>query len=410
MKSKENVPSPSPVPQQQQQSLLPCATSSTKAATATSPASPTAADGKRPRRAAAVVAATRLSSSAVTGDGIGAVRKKTKKNTTKQSVEPEFLMEPSLLPATVSDVVRNGTDASVPPRNSSTVNDGIASRFCNPSYCLENYNQFCHHNPMGDPRAHLLDYHKYVIYRIEQFSNEYTSQEFSVLQIMVYMYYELSDAADHIEATAEFKALANNHGVNDMQRRAASACIKGFPRVLHILQNFISLLKGDCGLYSDVFPTSGDGTEDSITLLVSLVGCLRQKEHYDYNHVLFGPVERYEGQPEELKGSYLLYQGCSLFINFDWLKEQTLDLDFYNNSTGDFQQIHIPPMSILIIKGNLKHAGSPNKSMCKVRKFFLYLDPCKGCRMLGKFGESGDDNYIHFDAHHRRLAEEESKA
>lgn len=240
------------------------------------------------------------------------------------------------------------------------------------------------------------------MYRLENFCSDYVSEQFSLLQIMVFIHYELCDAADYIVSTAEFQCLQNNEGVNDMRRKAASSCMKRFPNVLHIIENIICLLKGDCALYDGVFPTSGNGHENSITLLLSLAGCLRQQDHYDYNHVLFDPVETHEGQPEELRGSYLLYQGNSLFINFNWLKEQTLDLDYYNNHTGNHQQIHMPPMSILMIAGNLKHAGSPNTSTETVRKFFLYLDPCAGCRMRGLFGDS-NDNYIHFDAYHRSL-------
>lgn len=34
------------------------------------------------------------------------------------------------------------------------------------------------------------------------------------------------------------------------------------------------------------------------------------------------------------------------------------------------------------------------------------MDPCKGCRLLGKFGGSSN-NFIHFDAYHRRCDPEE---
>ena len=72
----------------------------------------------------------------------------------------------------------------------------------------------------------------------------------------------------------------------------------------------------------------------------------------------------------------------------------------------EFRKLWMRPMSILVINGNLKHAGSANKSGKVIKKFFLYLDPCgksrrdsvlKAKENFSKKGEETSGNYIFFD-------------
>lgn len=260
----------------------------------------------------------------------------------------------------------------------------------------------------GDPRADRMRILKHVKYEMETFfplqlevgtsGIIITRQQFSS-----YCHYTFTEAADYIELNCVFENLENNHGKNDNKRKAASAVISRFPRLVHLLRNIVHLLKEDelFGIRKEVFATSGSGEEDSITLLLALIGCDRQKDHYDYDFEKYLPRDTYDGVADNIKGSYNEFHGASLFINFS-LAPQKLDLDYCDEETGEYLTLIIPPMGLLVIRGDLKHAGSANTTGTKIRKFFLYLDRCKGCRMQGEFENGARDNVIYFDSHSRK--------
>jgi len=260
----------------------------------------------------------------------------------------------------------------------------------------------------GDPRADRMRILKHVKYEMEAFfplqlevgtSGTIVTRQ----QFMSYCHYTLTEAADYIELNCVFENLENNHGKNDNKRKAASAVISRFPRLVHLLRNIVHLLKEDelFGIQKEVFATSGSGEEDSITLLLALIGCDRQKDHYDYDFEKYLPRDTYDGVADDIRGSYNNFQGASLFINFS-LTPQKLDLDYCDEETGEYVTLIIPPMGLLVIRGDLKHAGCANTTGNMVRKFFLYLDRCKGCRLQGEFENGARDNVIYFDSHSRK--------
>jgi hypothetical protein len=242
---------------------------------------------------------------------------------------------------------------------------------------------------------------------------------FTVENVMVYLHHLFKDVSDEIfnnlydsnEANpfAKFTPLHNNSekpSQNDYLRRSANASYKGNKRLRDVIENIKCLLLRDKIVHKNTFFTSGSGEAFSITLLLALVNCKRQQDHFDYDPVLYAPNEDYDGVDDKYVGSYLNYNGASMFINFSWVDWQSLDLDEWDmDLKGEHKKLWMRPMSILIINGNLKHAGSNNKSGKVTRKFFMYLDPCLGSRKKFVTSENGKisaDNHIFFDQYFRK--------
>jgi hypothetical protein len=242
----------------------------------------------------------------------------------------------------------------------------------------------------------------------------------------VYVHHHFLDAANEITArcnaaknkAASWSALENNPGDNDYKRWAANYCMEHNKPLKDLVQNFVYLVKaeGCCG--EGAFPCSGNGAEFSITLLVALVDAMRQRDHTDYDPMYFKVYEDfedlifadYDGGEEyrhtELETSCDEFNGASLFVNFSWNKDQRLDIDQINVETGEYEFISLPFMSIMVITGDLVHAGSANQTGSVTRKFFLYLDPRRDCRNQGVFMEGQDeerDNFIYFGNSRRAM-------
>ncbi len=253
----------------------------------------------------------------------------------------------------------------------------------------------------GDSKRDLMRYTKYATINFKDMMG--TSQK----KLMSYIYYSFLKLANEIESDSNVIKVPLRNGAikNDHKRLAANMLLrlKRHQRVLDILKNITVLLKEEELVGEDAFPCSGSGEDDSITLLFALIDCMKQKYHFDYDPELFVPHANYADNDVETdrQGSYMFFQGASLFINFSWDEEQTIDLDEFENATGAARKLVMPPMSITCIAGNLKHAGSANKRGKPTRKFFLYYDPCRGCRLKGTF-KDGNDNYIWFDNCHKK--------
>jgi hypothetical protein len=200
-------------------------------------------------------------------------------------------------------------------------------------------------------------------------------------------------------------------GENDEMRLAANYCMKSNKPLNDVVQNMVYLVTmEDCCGGSTPFACGGGGEEFSITLLLALVGALRQKEHTDFDPDCFRVYEDYaelhqkdeNGQDvylEELESSHNNFNGASMFINFSWNNDHRLDLGEVDRISGEYVYISLPAMSIVIITGDLVHAGSANLSGSVTRKFFLYLDPRPFCRNQGIFKEGKgvvNDNFIYF--------------
>jgi hypothetical protein len=253
---------------------------------------------------------------------------------------------------------------------------------------------------------------------------------FSQEQAHIFVYFLLNDAADEIEKLTMGESLFNNKNKpdinskyngfatlhnnvgspdrNDNLRRYANGIIKTNMPLKCFINNFRCLLDRDRVIIKEAFGCGGSGEEDSITLLLALLGCTRQEDHYDYDFNLFKAHRNYDWMTPELialyEDSYKRFNGASMFINMSWLETQYLDLDTYTES-GNHNRISMGKMSITIMSGDLKHAGSANGLSRVVRKFFMYLDPCKGCRLKWVTKEivsgenvSGTDNTIFFDS------------
>jgi hypothetical protein len=259
---------------------------------------------------------------------------------------------------------------------------------------------------------------------VKQGQTTYVLEDFLTLEERVYSHHLLLECADEITERCDnaddssppeqcWSVLTNNpKGKNDNARMAANHCLENNVPLNNLVQNFVHLVAADecCG-GATPFPCGGSGEEFSITLLVALVDALRQQEHTDYNPMYFQAHEDFddlnfadeEGEEpyyhEELETSCDNFNGASMFINFSWNRDQKLDLDSVVHKTGHYKTLPLPAMSIVIIRGDLVHAGSANSSGVKTRKFFLYLDPHPDCRMKGVFKEGKgyvQDNLIFF--------------
>jgi hypothetical protein len=251
-------------------------------------------------------------------------------------------------------------------------------------------------------------------------------EDFLPMDECIYTHYVLLAAADEITADCDkinpetgvngWTVLENNAGENDGLRRAANHCMRSNKPLNDLVQNMVYLVTmEDCCGGQSPFACGGGGEEFSITLLIALIGALRQQAHTDYDPDCFRAYEDYEDLKdedddgneiyrEELEDSHNNFNGASMFINFSWNNEHKLDLGEVDYFTGEYIYIPLPAMSIVIIAGDLVHAGSANVSGVVTRKFFLYLDPRPFCRNLGEFQEGKgyvNDNFIYFGSSRR---------
>jgi hypothetical protein len=231
---------------------------------------------------------------------------------------------------------------------------------------------------------------------------------------LVYIHLNLARAADTICALCDlvdpvteqngWSTLENNEGKNDNLRKYANHCLENDKPVHDIVMNFVYLVKEEECIGAGAYACGGNGREFSITLLIALVGARRQRDHTDYDADLFQPYEEYDNIPSVYQNSYLDFNGASMFINFSWNNDHKLDLNEIDNKSGQYRFITLPAMSIVIISGDLIHAGSANSSGAITRKFFLYLDPHPLCRNLGIFKEGKNtvnDNHIWFGDYYK---------
>jgi hypothetical protein len=123
----------------------------------------------------------------------------------------------------------------------------------------------------------------------------------------------------------------------------------------------IQVLKDNKLCPSDVKACSSGGGTNTVHLIVAALKCKSQHFHFDYD-------------PETFRDDQNVYKGSSMFINFrnSWT---TLDIGWCHYNHTKRKHLLIPPMSILVIRGDFKHAGSANLGKIKIMKYFMYLDP-----------------------------------
>jgi hypothetical protein len=144
----------------------------------------------------------------------------------------------------------------------------------------------------------------------------------------------------------------------------------------------LSLVKdvGDGIIPDNVQACSSTGVPNSLHLIVALPNCLSQHFHYDYN------LKKFDGAS---------FKGSSLFINFrnEWA---TMDIGICEHDPTIRKQLRIPPISILVFRGDFKHAGSLNShSTDEIWKFFMYLDPFQA---MGNFRKE-NSNTLYYDCY-----------
>jgi hypothetical protein len=286
-----------------------------------------------------------------------------------------------------------------PPRGTYDNDTDISNRMTDWSYL---YAECAEHRLANRPGARKKDCvakQKHATWIMEDFMSEDT---------LVYAHHLLADASTEISDICDsmsigvnggWTVLHNNESVNDCKRLAANYSMRHNPRLKDLIMNYVFLVKEDGGAGKDAYPCGGSGEEFSITLLIALVNAMRQQEHTDYNPDYFRVYEDHEDVDEEMHTSHQNFNGASMFINFSWNNDHKLDLGEFNKKTGLFNYLPLPAMSIVIITGDLLHAGSANMSGAITRKFFLYLDPHPLCRNLGTFKQKGKlvkDNFIYF--------------
>jgi hypothetical protein len=203
----------------------------------------------------------------------------------------------------------------------------------------------------------------------------------------------IEDDGKRVSFTVSYDDIFDDFGMQDLTNNQ-------FAAVIDWIIHFVKIIGEGKMVPFDAHPCASDGSAKKLHLIVGLPLCLPQHFHYDYDPKTF----QSDG-----------YHGASLFINYS-LYSQTLDVGLCEHDPSIRKQIVIPPSSVLLIRGDLKHAGSSNCSdEDEVHKFFMYLDPYDV--KLGNFrkqnsntlyyDEYDDLSFILSSAERKALAEEE---
>lgn len=142
-----------------------------------------------------------------------------------------------------------------------------------------------------------------------------------------------------------------------------------------VTRNIVELAIAAGALPDHVHACSGDGTIDSVTILINKPTSKPQRFHYDFKKEHWTCVN----DDESNKNNFNLGRGKSLFFNWSCTETQFLDIKV-DHDRKTRRQITIEPSTILIIDASLKHAGPANSSATVVKRMFLYCDPCDGFR------------------------------
>jgi hypothetical protein len=132
-------------------------------------------------------------------------------------------------------------------------------------------------------------------------------------------------------------------------------------RFANIIHWILNILKDNGLVPHDCHPCAASGATNSLHLLVAEVGCMPQHFHYDYD-------------PESFRDASDAYKGSSMILNY-MSTTVTIDVGWLCHDPTKRKTIQIPPLSLFIFRGDLKHAGSENKSLNSISKYFWYLDP-----------------------------------
>ncbi len=197
--------------------------------------------------------------------------------------------------------------------------------------------------------------------------------------------------------------LLNNSKKRDRKRRAVNFNLeqddknRNSNKIYWLVRNIVNLLIAAGVFPSTVFPTSGNGKQDSMTILINLPGCLPQMFHYDYDTDLW-KVKR---STSATKCDIDKYLGRSMMFNFSMHQTQSLDLFDEFNPNAPRPKIMIPPMTLLVFDGDLKHAGPSNTSSGAEKvtyiKLFMYADVCPGMRNTHKYAVKRADGNWQFE-------------
>jgi hypothetical protein len=132
-------------------------------------------------------------------------------------------------------------------------------------------------------------------------------------------------------------------------------------RFSNIIHWIVQILKDNCLVPNNCQPCAASGIMNSMHLLVAAENCLPQHFHYDYD-------------PDTFRDSSDSYKGSSMVINY-LRSSVTIDIGWCYYNPTQRKAIVIPPMSLFLFRGDLKHAGSANTTQQQLLKFFMYLDP-----------------------------------
>jgi hypothetical protein len=295
-----------------------------------------------------------------------------------------------------------------PEDNTPAENEDIAESMADHTFIFMANLEHRQKNRPGAEKKHAFKANRTTAWIFEDFLDD---------EERVYIHRNLTRAADIICDYCEvvdpmtklngWTKLENNaDGENDGMRLAANHCLESDKPVYDIIMNLVFMVKEEECIGAGAFACGGSGKEYSITLLLAMIGAKRQRDHSDYDPDLFRVYEDYSDINPAYYNSSAKFNGASMFINFSWNNDHKLDLNEIDNKTGQYRYVRIPAMSIVIISGDLIHAGSANCCGVATRKFFLYLDPHPLCRNLGTFLENGKvvkDNFIWFGDYYKLI-------
>lgn len=163
----------------------------------------------------------------------------------------------------------------------------------------------------------------------------------------------------------------DHHNVDDGKRQSTYINIydEQYEQFKNFTLNVRNLIIYTGAVPINCFPTSGNNEPNTVTLILQLSGALVQHMHYDFNWHDYVPHR--SGNRDDI-GKHLRFNGCAEFINFSF-DVQTIDLPEHNYVANQNGKLENSAMSLMLMKGSQRHAGSPNPTEFCTAKFFQYI-------------------------------------
>jgi hypothetical protein len=129
-------------------------------------------------------------------------------------------------------------------------------------------------------------------------------------------------------------------------------------KIQGFLFSLIQLLVEFSLVPNDVYPCGKTGAPYSLDLITSNKDTKKQSMHTDYTHGVYDPMNAIDCDE---------FHGASIIFNHETTTQYIL-----TGSSPGF--VELPPMSVIIMRGDFEHAGNENTSSEAISQYFMYLD------------------------------------